>query len=873
MKKLSEMTLKEKLGQLVMCGFEDPFYDEHAKILIEEYKVGNIILFARNVKDMRQLISLNKDIYKKIIENTGIMPFISIDQEGGMVTRIMDGATFCPGNMTISASDRSQNAYEIGRIMGEELIKLGINLNLAPSLDVNNNPKNPVIGVRSYSDDPKRVSIYGKEYIRGLQEKGVLATAKHFPGHGDTVVDSHLGLASLNFDLDRLNSIELVPFKTAIKNGVEAIMSAHIIFKELDDVPATLSHKILSGLLRQELGFNGLIVSDCMQMKAIDNLYTTEAGTVMGIKAGLNIACVCHTLERQINTLKALEEAINNGTIDIKIIDERVERILNAKSKIEKLMNEEFYNKSVDELVEYFNNIDDHKEIAQQVSDEALTLYKGSAYKYNKNTLLIGNVPFASTIAEDKLNSRNLLDVLRHENIGIDVLEVNINPENIDEIVEKAKAYQSVIYVTYNMMQNLNQTVLANRLEKEIKDFYVISSRNPYDCLQLSEVKNVVCLYEYTKVSIQTMMKYIKGEIVAKGTMPISIDRRLPIGASIYLGLKDYSLSDNIKYLDLLKKKKINYVFLSAQMEEANDQFYDELKRIIDYCNDINIKLIIDVNKKEYEKLKELDLIKGIDILRLDYGFSYEEILNMQNENFLVELNASTINESLLEYLVKNKADFSRYRVSHNFYPKPYTGLSFEKVKAKNEMFKKYGFTVMMWIPTIKNKRLPLYKGLPTIEEQRYGNIIANVSECILASADNVFFSDAYATEEELDLAINNSTDVINIPIVVKKGISDIELAHLKKIHYNRSDASEYMIRSSIRCEGIKEFNIRERTKFDVTIDNYKNKRYQGEVGIVLKDMVKDEAVNVVGRCICNDSLIDNINGGQKFKFVIIGEE
>ena len=414
MKKLCEMTLKEKLGQLIMCGFEDPFYDEHARILIEEYKVGNIILFARNVKDMKQLISLNKDIYQKVIENTGIMPFISIDQEGGMVTRIMDGATFCPGNMTISASDRTSNAYEIGKIMGEELIKLGINLNLAPSLDVNNNPKNPVIGVRSYSDDPKRVSQFGKEYIKGLQEKGVFATAKHFPGHGDTVVDSHLGLASLNFDLDRLNSVELVPFKTAIKNGVEAIMSAHIIFKELDDVPATLSHKILSGLLRNELGFEGLIISDCMQMKAIDNLYTTEAGTVMGINAGLNIACVCHSLDRQINTLKKIEEAVNAGIIDISTIDERVERILKAKEKIEKLMNDEFYMKNSDELVEYFNHIEEHKKTAQRISDEALTLYNGTAYKYNANTLLIGNVPFESTIAEDKLNSRNLLELVRY---------------------------------------------------------------------------------------------------------------------------------------------------------------------------------------------------------------------------------------------------------------------------------------------------------------------------------------------------------------------------------------------------------------------------------------------------------------------------
>ncbi|MCR5422684.1 MAG: MupG family TIM beta-alpha barrel fold protein, partial [Bacilli bacterium] len=311
----------------------------------------------------------------------------------------------------------------------------------------------------------------------------------------------------------------------------------------------------------------------------------------------------------------------------------------------------------------------------------------------------------------------------------------------------------------------------------------------------------------------------------------------------------------------------------SAQMEEANDSFYKELKKVIDYVNENKIKLIVDVNKKELETLKEKKLLNKIDIIRLDYGFSYEEILNMQYEDYLIELNASTVNDRLLKYLKDNHADFSRYRVSHNFYPKPYTGLSFERVKEKNEMFKKYGFTVMMWIPTISHRRLPLYRGLPTIEEQRDNNIMANISECILAKADNVFFGDAFATEEELDAAINNSKDILNIPIIVKKGISKEEKLQLERIHINRTDYSDYMIRSSIRCVNIKKFNCVKRMKKDITIDNANYKRYQGEVGIVLKEMPKDDGVNVVGRCICNDSLIDNIKGDQRFKFVIIGEE
>ncbi len=281
MKKIQEMTLKEKLGQLIIAGFDGYEYDEHLRRLIEDYKVANIILFTRNIQSLKQLITLNKKLYEEIIKNTETIPFISIDQEGGMVTRIMDGATFWPGNMTLCATGNSNHAYVVGKGMGEELTHLGINMNLAPSLDVNNNPMNPVIGVRSYSDQPEVVAEYGCNYIKGLQEQGVIATAKHFPGHGDTNVDSHLGLPTIAHDMDRLNQIELLPFKKAIDAGVDAIMSAHIVFEKIEKngLPATLSYQILTDLLRNTYHYQGLIVSDCMQMKAIDVKYTSEKGT------------------------------------------------------------------------------------------------------------------------------------------------------------------------------------------------------------------------------------------------------------------------------------------------------------------------------------------------------------------------------------------------------------------------------------------------------------------------------------------------------------------------------------------------------------------------------------------------------------------
>ena len=251
---IDKLTIDEKIGQLIMCGFDALELNDHIINLIKNYHVGNVILFTRNVKSMKQVFELNKNLQKLALKNLGIPLLISIDQEGGMVTRIKNEATFFPGAMTIASSNNLDNAYLSGKYMGEELINLGINMNLAPSLDVNNNPLNPVIGVRSYSDDPKVVSEFGIMTIKGLQEN-VIATAKHFPGHGDTQVDSHLALPEINYGKKRLEAIELYPFKNAIKNGVKAIMSSHINFPAYteDNLPTTLSKKCLTGLLREEL--------------------------------------------------------------------------------------------------------------------------------------------------------------------------------------------------------------------------------------------------------------------------------------------------------------------------------------------------------------------------------------------------------------------------------------------------------------------------------------------------------------------------------------------------------------------------------------------------------------------------------------------
>ena len=227
LKSLKEMTLKEKLGQLILPGFHSTYYDDQIKTLIEDYHVGNIILFTRNFESAEQIRNLCITLHEKVLEHTGHIPFIAIDQEGGLVTRMMKDVTFAPGPMTASSSIENATYYT-GKMLAEDMIRLGMNLNLAPSLDVNNNPNNPVINVRSYSDDPKVVAELGKKFIKGSSEFGVLACGKHFPGHGDCEVDSHLGLPTINYDLDRIHQVEMYPFMQNI--DVPAIMSAHILY-------------------------------------------------------------------------------------------------------------------------------------------------------------------------------------------------------------------------------------------------------------------------------------------------------------------------------------------------------------------------------------------------------------------------------------------------------------------------------------------------------------------------------------------------------------------------------------------------------------------------------------------------------------------
>ena len=366
-KLLEDMPLKQKVTQMIMpdfrkwqeAGQESPqdLTKVNAEVAdaIDKYDFGGVILFAENVKETKQTLALTQDMQKAAIENkanNGKIPLLlAIDQEGGIVYRLGTG-TALPGNMAIGATNDPKLATEAGQIIGRELSALGLNVDFAPVLDTNNNPQNPVIGLRSFSSDPNRVAYLGIPMMKGIQDYNVAVAAKHFPGHGDTAVDSHTGLPLVDKSLAELEKLELLPFKKAMDEGVDLLMTAHIQYPQIEKdqvvsketgekiyVPATLSDDILTGLVRKKYGYKGVIVSDAMGMDAIAKNFGEVEAVKMAIKAGVDLVLMPTTLRSKADLSKidtivdAVVDAVKTGDISEERLNESVRRILTLKEK------------------------------------------------------------------------------------------------------------------------------------------------------------------------------------------------------------------------------------------------------------------------------------------------------------------------------------------------------------------------------------------------------------------------------------------------------------------------------------------------------------------------------------------------------------
>lgn len=362
---LSGMTLRQKITQMLMVDFR--YWDENlsdstaatgftvmnsqVSEIVEEYDFGAIIYFAQNLVGTEQSFNLTMAMQTAATNDGGIPMIISADQEGGSVYRLATG-TALPGNMALGAASDTDYAKSAGEIIGRELAALGINTTLSPVVDVNNNPNNPVIGLRSYSDDAVTVGTLASAVIDGLKANNVIGCAKHFPGHGDTATDSHYGLPSVNKSLSVLKECELKPYEIAIEQGIDMIMTAHILYPQLESdtivsnktgraesLPATMSDDIITNLLKGDMGFEGIVVTDAMNMAGISNNWDEVQSVVIAISAGADMICMPCTLYdvNDLDTLDSIiagvETAVNNGTIPISRINDAVTRILTVKEK------------------------------------------------------------------------------------------------------------------------------------------------------------------------------------------------------------------------------------------------------------------------------------------------------------------------------------------------------------------------------------------------------------------------------------------------------------------------------------------------------------------------------------------------------------
>ncbi|HEX5565131.1 MAG TPA: beta-N-acetylhexosaminidase [Sporosarcina sp.] len=353
---MEEMSLEEKIGQLLIVGMEGKTYGEELDRLIRQYHVGGIILLGKNISYPAGMLKLLNES-KKANADYEIPLFISVDEEGGRVSRLPSSMKKLPAAEYFGRIGDEMLSYETGAYLADLLRAFGYNMNYAPVLDVHSNPNNPVIGDRSFSSDPYKVADLGMAVMRGMVDNGVIPVVKHFPGHGDTHVDSHLSLPVIEKTIGELQKTELIPFQRAIEEQADVIMVAHIMFPELDQkYPSSLSKKIITDLLREEMQFKGVVITDDLTMGAIVNEYTVPEAAVQSFIAGSDLLLIAGDYENQVGTIDALMAAVQAGTISEERIDESVKRILKLKERY-KLKDRQIEEIDLDSIERKFNEL------------------------------------------------------------------------------------------------------------------------------------------------------------------------------------------------------------------------------------------------------------------------------------------------------------------------------------------------------------------------------------------------------------------------------------------------------------------------------------------------------------------------------------
>ena len=543
---LKNMTLKQKIGQMFCVGFTGTNFDPELEEAIEQYNFGNIIYMGENVADPSTLSDLSNNIQRKMIECNSVPALISTDQEGGKVARLYRGATRFLGNMAMGGTGDFENTYKEGEAVGEELIHYGINVNLAPVFDTNNNPENIALGVRSYSDNPIDVLQYGLNMYEGMKSKRVMGTLKHYPGAGNTTEDSHFDLPTVDIPIDKLYQIEFAPFIGGVYGGVDAIMTTHIIFSDLDkEYPATLSEAVITGLLRNRTGFDGIIFTDGMEMDAIDEHYGTyDVAAVLAVKAGVDILLYTSNGNPRI-AYEGVYNAVTNETAEIRISEERinesVRRILRKKQKYGVLHDYEAKKDDITELLERNKKL--NNDFAESSLTQVIGEFKG--LDKSKKTIIISTA--SAFNLEPGLASEQLVDAYSFGNFACDYLiqkglkscsyktiksGSDITLEEYEQLLLDVKDNEQIV-LAFKDVKTQGYTNIAKFVDEVAlidPNVVYIAFQEPYDILSFKNViTNYICVYTCQRESAVTLTKYLNGELQSKGQLPVRIPQMTDI--------------------------------------------------------------------------------------------------------------------------------------------------------------------------------------------------------------------------------------------------------------------------------------------------------------------------------------------------------
>lgn len=509
--RLSQMTLERKIAQMFMVSFFGTHLAEIERDFLREVQPGAVVLFGRNVESPRQVTALTNTYQETVVAAGGVPLLIAVDQEGGRVQRLQDGFTRFPAPMLWTAGGNDELAYEVGRAMAVELRAVGLNMNLAPVADLNTHTDNPIIGRRSFGTEAELVAPILTNFIRGLQDNGVVATVKHFPGHGDTAVDSHLELPMVAHERGRLEAVELQPFIAAFEAGADVAMVAHIWLTAFDPqpLPASLSERIVSGLLRDELGYDGIVMTDALDMDAIDTAYSASDASIRAILAGNDLIAIgAHVGTNRIRSVIGdVAQAVRQGWIAESRIDASVLRILSVKQKYGVLNWQALDPETVASRL----NLAAHDELVSQLFEQGVTLVDADDRIPLQGEVLMV-YPATRPKIPDECGGR-----------GNGFVYVGVSESPSDEEIAWAKtasyAAESIVVFTQNALHNSRQQLLVNALPPQ--KTIVAALWEPSDMLVFPDAAAYVMGYSPMLPATAVICEVLLGKRQAQGRLPI----------------------------------------------------------------------------------------------------------------------------------------------------------------------------------------------------------------------------------------------------------------------------------------------------------------------------------------------------------------